>query len=170
MSLAVAAPALAGVRFGPPRPVCDQEIQLEGLLYVEVFDPETHEPPRFVVIDSGKTDPIVLEPRRTYQLSLRAGPATTAPIVPAFFRLETRSVLTLTAWGVGEAALPLSREYSINTITDLRVRTGEPGRRKMYLRVSECYKGGSRFLHHPNETLVPLVVSSLRGGGTGGEP
>ena len=82
----------------------------------------------------------------------------TAPLSPAFYRLEPRSFLTLTAHGAGEQVLPLEREFSRNAIEDLRIETREHGRRKLFLQLSECYKGGSRFFHAPHETLIPLVV------------
>lgn len=124
---------------------------------MEVFDADEAET-RYLPIQSGRTDPVVLYPDRTYRFVLRAGATPTAPVLPAFYRLEPRSFLTLTAHGEGEQVLPLEREFSINAIEDLRVHTRDYGRRKMFLRLSECYKGGSRFLHAPNETLVPLVV------------
>lgn len=155
-----ASPA-AAIRIGPPRPVCDEVIELEGILYLEVFDGESAET-RYLPVQSGSSDPVVLLPERSYRITLKAGAVPEAPEVPAFYRLEPRSVLTLTAHGEGEEVLPLEREFSINAITHLAVHTGSPGRRKMFLRLSECYEGGSRFFHHPAETLVPLVVVPRR--------
>lgn len=150
-------PAAEAIRIGPPRPVCDEITQLEGAFFLEVFDASEAET-RYLRVQAGRTDPVVLYPDRTYRMVLRAGAAPTAPVIPAFYRLEPRSFLTLTAHGEGERALPLEREFSINAIEDLRVHTREHGRRKLFLRLSECYEGGSRFFHAPNETLVPLVV------------
>lgn len=151
------APGAEAIRIGPPRPVCDEITRLEGAFYMEVFD-ANEAATRYVRVQAGRTDPVVLYPDRTYRLVLRAGATPTAPVIPAFYRLEPRSFLTLTAHGEGEEVLPLEREFSINAIEDLRIETREHGRRKLFLRLSECYKGGSRYFHHPNETLVPLVV------------
>lgn len=155
--LAAFVPAAEAIRIGPPRPVCDEITQLEGAFYMEVFDADEADV-RYLRIQAGRTDPVVLHPDRTYRLVLRAGATPTAPTIPAFYRLEARSFLTLTAHGEGEEVLPLDRELSINAIEHLRLHTREPGRRKLYLQLSECYEGGSRFFHAPNETLVPLVV------------
>jgi len=106
---------------------------------------------------TGRTDPIVLDEGSTYRLGLTIGQGSQAR-VPARYRVESRSFLTLAAYGVGEAGFPLEREYSWNAYDQISVVTRSPGRRALFLRVSECYTGGSRFLYAPSETLIPVVV------------
>lgn len=155
-SLLLPTPTVQAIRFGPPKPVCDEVHRLEeGGLFMEIVAPA--EEPRYVRVKTGRTDPILLEEGRTYRLGLTLGEGA-AVRVPARYRVESRSFLTLSAHGVGEAGFPLSREYSWNAYEQIQVYARHPGRRYLYLRVSECYQGGSRYLHEPGETLVPVVV------------
>lgn len=149
-------PVAEAIRFGPPKPVCDEVRQLErGGLFLEILDPdgETDYQP----VHTGRTDPVLLEQGKSYRLGLTLGRGSQAR-VPARYRVESRSFLTLSAYGTGEAGFPLEREFSWNAYEQIQVYARSPGRRYLYLRVSECYKGGSRYLYAPAETLVPVVV------------
>lgn len=147
---------LGGIRIGPPRPVCDQIRRLErGGLFVEVA--RDGEEPRYIPMGDGRTDPVLLEAGGDYQLGLTLGEGSIARI-PARYRIEDRSFLALSAYGPGEHAFPLEREYSWNAYERIQISTHNPGRRSLYLRLSECYEGGSRHLYAPSETRISLVV------------
>jgi len=153
-------PVAEAIRFGPPKPVCDEIRQLErGGLFLEIVGPDAE--PEYQPVLTGRTDPVVLEKGATYRLGLTLGRGSQAR-VPARYRVESRSFLTLSAYGTGEAGFPLEREFSWNTYEQIQVYARNPGRRTLYLRVSECYKGGSRYLYAPAETLVPVVVVGER--------
>jgi hypothetical protein len=144
------------IRFGPPRPVCDEIRRLErGGVFLEILGPDGEA--EYQPVLSGRTDPVLLDEGKSYRLGLTLGRGPDAR-VPARYRVESRSYLTLSAYGTGEAGFPLGREFSWNAYEQIQVYARNQGRRNLYLRVSECYKGGSRFLYAPNETLVPVVV------------
>ena len=65
--LALAVPRAEAIRIGPPRPVCDEITHLEGVFYMEVFD-ANEAVTRYLPIQAGRTDPVVLYPDRTYRL------------------------------------------------------------------------------------------------------
>lgn len=154
--LSLPVPVAEAIRFGPPKPVCDEIRRLErGGLFLEVLGPGGE--PEYQPVLTGRTNPVVLEQGGTYRLGLTLGRGSQAR-VPARYRVESRSFLTLAAYGTGEAAFPLEREFSWNTYPQIQIYARNPGRRTLYLRVSECYKGGSRYLYAPAETLVPVVV------------
>lgn len=154
LSLATAAQA---IRFGPPRPVCEEVQRLEGVLHIEVIGEDTGGP-EYKPIDSGRCQPILLIEGRVYRFGLRMGQGPQAPVIPARYRLEHGSFLALSAYGVGEDAFPIGDLYSINTHDQIQVFARNPGRRNLYLRVSECWTGGGRYLHAPAETLIPVIV------------
>lgn len=147
---------LGGIRIGPPKPVCDQIQRLEaGGLFIEILGPDGEA--EYQQVLTGRTDPIILEEGGTYRLGLTIGQGDEAR-VPARYRVESRSFLTLSAHGVGEEGFPLERKYSWNAYDQIEIYARSAGRRYLYLRVSECYTGGSRFLYAPSETLLPVVV------------
>lgn len=153
------APVAEAIRFGPPKPVCDEVRQLErGGLFLEVVDSEGE--PEYQPVLTGRTDPVLLEQGKSYRMGLTLGQGSQAR-VPARYRVESRSFLTLSAYGIGEAGFPLEREFSWNAYEQIQIYARSPGRRYLYLRVSECYEGGSRYLYAPAETLVPVVVKPV---------
>lgn len=168
LALGLAAPAGAIV-IGQPKPFCEETQELEGSLYVEVSNPAEGEP-RYVEIRNGGSDPVVLTEGSTYRLGLRAGEAALAPAVPARYRVEGESFLTFSARVDGNDGLPLEREFSINALKRLVIWARNPGRRKLFLRVSECWKGGGRYLHAPAETLIPIVVVPAAEAGAAAAP
>ena len=150
------APVAEAIRFGPPKPVCDEVRQLErGGLFLEILDPDGEAD--YQPVHTGRTDPVLLEQGKSYRLGLTLGRGSQAR-VPARYRVESRSFLTLSAYGTGEAGFPLEREFSWNAYEQIQVYARSAGRRYLYLRVSECYEGGSRYLYAPAETLIPVVV------------
>jgi hypothetical protein len=155
---------LEAVVIGQRKPVCEQKQELEGPLYVEVIDLAGGDP-RYVEVRTGGTDPVVLTQSGTYRMGLRLGATPAAPAVPARYRVEGESFLTFRARGDGRDGLPLEREFSINALDRLVVHARNPGRRKLFLRVSECWTGGGRYLHAPAETVVPVVVIPREEGG-----
>lgn len=153
---ALPVPVAEAIRFGPPKPVCDEIRRLErGGLFLEVLGPDGEA--EYQPMLTGRTDPILLEKGKSYRLGLTLGRGSEARI-PARYRVESRSFLTLSAYGTGEAGFPLESEFSWNTYDQIQVYARNPGRRVLYLRVSECYEGGSRYLYAPAETLLPVVV------------
>lgn len=158
LGLATLAPAAQAIRFGPPKPACeDGEKSLEGTPHVEVMK-VSGEDPRWIPLTSGRAEPVVLLEGEVYHLRLTMGSGEEAPTLPARYRLENRSFAALTAHGLGEGAFPLVRHYSINTLARIQLYARNPGRRYLYLRLSECYTGGSRFLYAPAEAVLPVVV------------
>lgn len=138
--------------------MCDEVRRLErGGLFVEVA--RDGDEPRYVPMGDGRTDPILLEEGGDYRLGLTLGQGSQARI-PARYRLEDRSFLTLSAYGPGDDGFPLEREYSWNAYDQIQIAAHNPGRRSLYLRVSECYEGGSRHLYAPSETRISLVVQT----------